>query len=602
MQGSALRLRAACVAGIATLAALVSPGASEAAAGAWYRFPLPGAEVKSLVADPKTPGAFYLGTAQGGVYRSFDAGRTWRAPSGGSPFPGYSVTAIAVDPFRSSTLWFGLTGVLRGGLLARSDDRGESFQVLRRWEERAAARVVAVAVWNGRRVLAVGGDYGVEISNDDGQSFRVSTPPLDPGSGVSFLAFPPSRPATLICGSFRHPFRSTDMGETWSRISNGMVEDTQVFWIDFSPADANDAWAATCGWVYRTMDGGANWTRYREGLADRRTHVVRRDPAVAARVLAGTTGGLFESRDEGKSFRRIGPELVVNALVFDPNRPGRLLIGTESEGVLISEDGGVTVSESNAGLAEARVSAVVETRDGRVVVARAADGRSGGLWEVRTQTGEATRLKESPPATIVALTAAGDRLIVGTAEGVFIASEAEKSSGWTRTLEHPTQAFLSGKGTILAATAAGVFESADGGLSFRRAGSLGSRVDSLRRVRLVENGLVTVAAESGGRLYYWSSGDWASASEPEARKGILTGGFGRPRKPRHVPASPVGLEVDSARSLAVFHPENEPEAALSLPLPERGLTVVAWSGDPRRPGGLYLATMGRGLFRFVPGV
>ena len=37
-----------------------------------------------------------------------------------------------------------------------------------------------------------------------------------------------------------------------------------------------------------------------------------------------------------------------------------------------------------------------------------------------------------------------------------------------------------------------------------------------------------------------------------------------------------------------------------LALPERGLFVSGWAGDPRRAEGLYLATIGRGLFRFVP--
>src|ERR1035441_10122511 len=111
------------------------------------------------------------------------------------------------------------------------------------------------------------------------------------------MAFDPVRPGVLYCGSFRHPFRSLDGGLTWARIANGMVEDTEVFGIDFSTGDPNDFWAATCGWVYRRTDGGASWTRYREGLTDRRTQAVRVDPRDPNRILAGTTGGLFESRD-----------------------------------------------------------------------------------------------------------------------------------------------------------------------------------------------------------------------------------------------------------------------------------------------------------------
>ena len=76
-----------------------------APAGTWLRYPLPGAEVKSLAAEPRTPGLFYAATALGGVYRSTDGGRTWSAPPGGAPFPGYSVTSLLPDPQRVGTVW-----------------------------------------------------------------------------------------------------------------------------------------------------------------------------------------------------------------------------------------------------------------------------------------------------------------------------------------------------------------------------------------------------------------------------------------------------------------------------------------------------------------
>ena len=105
--------------------------------GAWYRYPLPGAEVKSLAADPALPGVFWAGTAQGGIYRLSDGGVSWTSPPGGAPFPGYAVTSLAVDPSRAGAVWAGLTGVVKGGLLAHSADLGRSFEAVRRWEDRA---------------------------------------------------------------------------------------------------------------------------------------------------------------------------------------------------------------------------------------------------------------------------------------------------------------------------------------------------------------------------------------------------------------------------------------------------------------------------------
>lgn len=563
------------------------------------RYPLPGAEVKALVADPAVPGSFYLGTAHGGLYRSVDGGHSWTAPPEGAPFPGFAVTALAVDPGRPGSLWIGLTGVVRGGLLARSDDRGATFRVVRRWEDRAAARVVAVAVQKGRRVVVTGGDQGLEVSEDGGATWRPSVPPLDPGSAISFVSFHPFRPDVLYTGSFRHPFRSADLGASWRRIANGMVEDTEVFSLDFWPSDPDDIWAATCGWVYRSRDGGESWTRYREGLADRRTHVVRRDPRDPSRVLAGTTGGLFETRDAGRSFRRIGPEMVVNTLTFDPARPEVLLVGTESGGVQRSQDGGASFVEANAGLAEARVSAVAVTGSGRVVVSRAADGGHGGLFLLDPESGTVLRIPEAPSGTVVALLAAGERLLAGTPDGLFVAEAPGRP--FRRQLAGSVRALKAGGGRLYAGVETEVFESRDGGVSFQQLGLLGTRVDALVWSRLPSGAGAAIAVQAGGRVRWWNGRDWgleASAAGGGAGARRLAGGFGRPRPGVYGPPQPLGAEVDPERVRLVYRVEEGEEMVLNLP--ERGLSVSGWAGDPRMRTGLYLSTMGRGLFRFVP--
>ena len=592
-------LSGALVLAFAALASAASAAdAPRGAGGLWYRYPLPGAEVKSLVADPAVPGLYWAGTAQGGIYRSSDWGTSWQSPPEGVAFPGYAVTSLAPDPLRRGSVWAGLTGVVKGGLLAHSVDGGRRFEVVRRWEDRAAARVVAVAAQDGRRVVAVGGDYGIEISEDDGLSWRSSAPALDPGSGVSFLAFHPTRAGVLYCGSFRHPFRSTDSGRTWARIATGMVEDTEVFAMDFSADSPGEFWAATCGWVYRTTDGGTSWTRFREGLLDRRAHAVRMDPRDAARILVGTTGGVFESRDRGKSFRRLSPDFVVNALVFDPNEPSRLLVATEAEGILRSEDGGVTLTESNRGLAEARVSAVALRPSGRVVVARAADGRSGGLWEVDPVSGEAVRLAATPPSTVLALAPAGSGLLAGTPDGVFRQDAADLP--FRKALALGTRAFArDGAGRTLAATDAGVFESRDAGRTWARLGALKSRVEDVRRARLDDGGLRTWAADAEGVTLWWDGHDWVRRPLPGGGK-TLSGGFGRPRVPPRFAPEPIGVVVDSEKSVLVFRPDDAADGGIALTMPETGLRIAGWAGDPRSAEGLYLATMGRGLFRFVP--
>jgi photosystem II stability/assembly factor-like uncharacterized protein len=586
------------VAGLAFVPRPVSGDPLAAApGGTWLRYPLPGAEVKSLAAEPRVPGLFWAGTALGGVYRSTDGGRSWSAAPGGAPFPGYSVTSLVPDPQRPGTVWAGLTGVVKGGLLARSDDSARTWTVVRRWEERAEARVVAIALLRGRKVVAVGGDTGLEVSEDGGASWRPSQPPLDPGSGVSFLAFHPLKPGVLYSGSYRHPFRSTDLGRSWTRIAGGMIEDTQVFHLDFSSTDPDDIWAATCGWVYRTRDGAASWKRYKEGLADRRTHVVARDPRDPARLLAGTTGGLFESRDAGLSFRRVSRETtVVNALLFHPADPSVLLVATEAEGILRSEDGGTTLVEANAGLSEARVSAVAVTASGSVVVARASDGGSGGLWSLEPATGRADRLAASPPATVRALLASGERILAGTPSGLWLAPAPGQP--FALVLGVPVLGLATGPGRLFAATDTGAFESRDGGASWGRLGTLRARVEAVMWSRSDATRAEALAVRSSGRTLWWNGHDFGLDAGREGAR-PLGGGFGRPRASAYRPPEPIGVDVEAEKGRLLYRAaDGGPD--LLIALPERGLHVAGWAGDPRRAEGLYLATIGRGLFRFVP--
>lgn len=573
--------------------------------GRWLRYPIAGAEVKAIVFDPSPGGAAFLGTAQGGIYVSADRGRSWSAPPGGVPFPGFAVSALALDP-SGPVLWAALTGVIKGGLLARSDNAGRSFTVVRSWETEAGARAVSVGRGHGSggvAVVAVAGDIGVEVSIDRGKSWSFSRPPLDPGSGIGFLTFAPD--GALWVGSFRHPFRSRDLGRTWERRATGMVEDTTVFQIDFSSTRPADVWAATCGWAYRSTDGGANWTRHREGLADRRTHAIQRDPSDDTRILAGTTGGIFESDDAGRTFRRVGPDVVVNVLAFDPSDSRILLVGTEAEGVLRSEDAGVSFRAANVGLSETRLASVAVTSKGRVVVARAADGRSGGLVEIYPASGRAVPLP-GPPASVVSLATVGERLVAATPEGIFI-SEAP---GRPFALVRPGRATVllklpvgAGPAPLLAASGDGVASSRDG-RTWEPAGLQGRRVEALFLARAGGSPPVA-AARTGNVIHFWDGRGWSTAGPAGPGPRRLAGGFGRPRSAdAQVPRFDLmGLaaRTDGGVQELVYRPPAEPDREVVLASPESGLPVAGWAGDPRDPGGLWIATMGRGLFRFVPG-
>ncbi|HQR45401.1 MAG TPA: hypothetical protein PK598_05205 [Thermoanaerobaculia bacterium] len=148
---------------------------------------------------------------------------------------------------------------------------------------------------------------------------------------------------------------------------------------------------------------------------------------------------------------------------------------------------------------------------------------------------------------------------------------------------------------MAAATEAGVFESRDAGRTWSRLGTLAVRVASVRRVRAPASGSSLLVADAGSESFAWEGREWVPLAASGAA-GPLTGGLRRPRPVRQPLA--LGLEVDEDLGVFVFRAADG--GAVQGTLPETGLRVAGWAGDPRRPEGLFLATVGRGLFRFVP--
>ncbi len=81
--------------------------------------------VSALVIDPKTPSTLYAGTEFGGVFRSTDAGSTWRGAPGAYPTLREQVRALALDPATPSTV-YAATDSGPGGVF-KSTDGGDQL-------------------------------------------------------------------------------------------------------------------------------------------------------------------------------------------------------------------------------------------------------------------------------------------------------------------------------------------------------------------------------------------------------------------------------------------------------------------------------------------
>ncbi|RMG56044.1 MAG: hypothetical protein D6723_01260, partial [Acidobacteria bacterium] len=310
-----------------------------------------GGYARRLAVDPRDSDIFFVGTANGYIYRSTDAGHSWEMCRPGLGIWGLTIESLFVDQRASSRLYVaGWDGYRRGGVFV-SEDFGRHWRPLLR---RRAVRALVQSPFRPERLVA-GTLDGVYESRDGGQTWRRLAPRVGPEiKNVESIALDPMNPLTMYVGTWHLPWKTTDGGETWTLIGGnrrGMVNDSDIFHIlvDASPAGGT-IYAATCSGIYRSRTGGNTWVKI-TGIprASQRVQVVFRHPIERKILFAGTTRGLWKTIDGGRRWYLVTDRrLIVNDIAVHPQRPNVVMLATD-QGILASSDGGETFTASNEG-------------------------------------------------------------------------------------------------------------------------------------------------------------------------------------------------------------------------------------------------------------
>jgi photosystem II stability/assembly factor-like uncharacterized protein len=125
-------------------------------------------------------------------------------------------------------------------------------------------------------VLWAGSDDGlIHISKDGGQNWTNITPPdLPEWALISTIELSPHAAATAYVAATRyklddyHPYlyKTTDYGQTWQKITDGIAEDDFTRVIREDPAQPGFLYAGTETGLYRSSDAGASWQRFQLNL------------------------------------------------------------------------------------------------------------------------------------------------------------------------------------------------------------------------------------------------------------------------------------------------------------------------------------------------
>lgn len=342
----------------------------------WTPMGPPGGDVRALALDPSDSRLVYMGTTDGHIFGSRDGGVTWQILGRAGTRLDAVVTSIHVDPQKPQLLyastWTRGTGGEGGGVF-RSSDAGRSWQILGLAGH--AVRALAAAP-SDPSILVVGALDGIYRSKDAGVTWERISPEGDEElRNLDSLAIDPLNPDTIYAGTFHLPWKTTDGGKHWFPIHAGMIDDSDVLSLVADPAHPRRVYASACSGIYRSENGGVIWKKI-QGIpfSARRTYVIRLDPSHNGTVYAGTSEGLWKTADAGAVWKRVTPrDWVIDALVVEPPGDaapeGRLVIGTEQLGALVSEDGGKNFRAANTGFFHRQIVSLALDREhpGRVL-------------------------------------------------------------------------------------------------------------------------------------------------------------------------------------------------------------------------------------------
>ncbi|MBC8087630.1 MAG: glycosyl hydrolase, partial [Phycisphaerae bacterium] len=323
---------------------------------------------------PGQPMTYFAGYTGGGLWRTDDAGNNWRNISDGF-FKTSSVGAIAIAPSDANVIYVGMgEHAIRGQSSTYGDGVYRSTDQGRTWSHvglAATRQISAVRVHpNNPDVVYVAAqgdrwkgtaDRGIYRTMDGGKSWTLVLKGENATSGASELSMDATNPRILYAAFWDHQrtpwlvrsggsgsgiWKSSDGGDTWTRLAEGLPKLMGKIGVAVSPANPDRVYAiveAENGGLFRSDDAGKTW-RLTSGdrLIQTRSwyymHITA-DPKNAD-VVWVMNAPLLRSIDGGRTFQNVPATHGDNHGLWINPTDNRYLINANDGGVSISMDGG----------------------------------------------------------------------------------------------------------------------------------------------------------------------------------------------------------------------------------------------------------------------
>jgi len=327
-----------------------------------------GGRVSDVEGVAGNPNLVYVATASGGIFKTEDAGTSWKPifEREGT----ISVGDIALEPGNPDVIWVGTgesnarNSVSFGDGVYKSTDGGKSWKHMGLKDTNTISKILVnpknpdnIFVAALGHIWGKNEDRGIFMTMDGGKTWK-KTLYIDDMHGASDLAIDPINPNILYAGMWnfgRKPwtfvsgsekggvFRSIDGGLTWKKIEKGLPKMVGRVGLAVAASNTNVVYAifeSKGGVLFRSDDKGETFRQVSkaQNIVARGFYytTVTVDPTNENKVYA-VASQLFRSLDGGRNFRRISrtTHIDFHSLWIDPKNPKRMWQG---------QDGGVAVT------------------------------------------------------------------------------------------------------------------------------------------------------------------------------------------------------------------------------------------------------------------